>query len=180
MRPLSSNDIEAELSYAYLHAVAGHAGVGCRYACRHEDGRGIDAQLTAWGSWPDSYRTEVNLNVQLKATTDKLTDDGLHFSYFIKESKTSTHYDDLRSKTVDIPRILVVLCLPEDSSAWLAHSADQLVLKRCAYWVNLRGAGPTDNKSGVTVKFPKTQVFSPDGLKALIAQLPKTRRDEEP
>jgi hypothetical protein len=181
MRPLSSNDIEAELSYAYLHAVAGHAGVGCRYAIRHEDGRGIDAQLTAWGSWPESYRTEVNLNVQLKATAALPADDGLHLSYFLKESEKSTHYDDLRSKTVDIPRILVVLFLPEDSTAWLTHSADQLVLKRCAYWVNLRGAEPKpkENKWGVTIKLPKAQVFSPDGLRALITQLAKARRDEE-
>jgi len=76
MRPFSQNDIEAELSYAYLHAVAAHAGVACRPGDRHEDGRGIDAQLTAWGNWPDSYRTEVNLKVQLKATSLACADDG--------------------------------------------------------------------------------------------------------
>ncbi len=181
MRPLSSNDVEAELSYAYLHAVAAHAYVACRAGGRHEDGHGIDAQLTAYGTWPGTWRTEVMLNVQLKATTAGLTDDGLHLSYFLKESKTSTRYDDLRSKTVDIPRILVVLCLPPDPAAWLAHSADQLVLKRCANWVNLRGAGPKpkDNTSGVTVKLPKAQVFSPAGLVGLIAQLATIRRDEE-
>lgn len=98
-----------------------------------------------------------------------------------ERTEKSTHYDDLRSKTVDIPRILVVLFLPEDSTAWLTHSADQLVLKRCAYWVNLRGAEPKpkENKWGVTIKLPKAQVFSPDGLRALITQLAKARRDEE-
>jgi hypothetical protein len=29
MRPLTHNDIESELSYAYLHAVAAHAGASC-------------------------------------------------------------------------------------------------------------------------------------------------------
>lgn len=47
MNPLSNNDIENELSYAYLHAVAARSGIGCSLATRHEDNRGIDARLNA-------------------------------------------------------------------------------------------------------------------------------------
>ncbi|CAK0768443.1 hypothetical protein CCP3SC1AL1_4480001 [Gammaproteobacteria bacterium] len=49
MNQLSSNDIESELSYAYLHAVAAKAGVGCKIGSRHDDNAGIDAVLTGWG-----------------------------------------------------------------------------------------------------------------------------------
>lgn len=39
----TQQDIEARLSYAYLHAVASHAGYVCRPAIPEEDKEGIDA-----------------------------------------------------------------------------------------------------------------------------------------
>lgn len=69
MNPLTSHNIESELSYAYLHAVASSAGVGCAVSGRHEDNAGVDARLTGWGPFPaDCYREEVDIKVQLKAT----------------------------------------------------------------------------------------------------------------
>jgi hypothetical protein len=70
MKPLSPNDIESELSYAYLHAVAAKAGVGCKVGSRHDDNAGIDAELTGWGPFPGGgYREEIDIKVQIKATT---------------------------------------------------------------------------------------------------------------
>ena len=61
VRPLSANNIEAELSYAYLHAVASKAGVGCKLGSRHDDNAGIDAELTGWGPFPNGgYLTEID------------------------------------------------------------------------------------------------------------------------
>ena len=69
MQALSTPNIESELSYAYLHAVASKAGMACSQGSRHEDNNGIDASLTAWGPFADGgYLTEVNIKVQLKAT----------------------------------------------------------------------------------------------------------------
>ncbi|MDD4915191.1 MAG: DUF4365 domain-containing protein [Methylococcales bacterium] len=71
MKPLSNNDIESELSYAYLHAVASKAGVGCKLGSRHDDNPGIDAELTGWGPF-SGYRQEIDIKVQLKATAKPL------------------------------------------------------------------------------------------------------------
>lgn len=61
MRPLTPENIESELSYAYLHAVAARAGVGCKVSNRHDDNAGVDAELTGWGPFPDGgYRQEVD------------------------------------------------------------------------------------------------------------------------
>lgn len=49
MQALSPPNIESELSYAYLHAVASYASMACNVGNRHEDNNGIDATLTAWG-----------------------------------------------------------------------------------------------------------------------------------
>lgn len=169
MQGLSPPNIESELSHAYLHAVASRAGLSCRNGNRHEDNNGIDATLTAWLPPGDaSTLTEVSINVQLKATVDAPADDGVSLSYFLREPK---RYNDLRSETVAIPRILVVLFLPANEPEWLHHSPEQLILRRCAYWESLRGAPDIATTSGTTIKLPKAQVFSPEGLKQLAERL---------
>ena len=48
MQPLSTQDIESELSYAYIHAVAAFAAMTCVGANRVEDGMGSMRGSTAW------------------------------------------------------------------------------------------------------------------------------------
>jgi len=168
MRPLSSLNVESELSYAYLHAVASRAGMSCRDGNRHEDGNGIDAALTAWLP-PAAGRllTEVDLKVQLKATIADPEDDGGHLHYRLAKA---SRYNDLRCESVSAPRILVVLFLPRDDQDWIRHTSDQLVLKRCAFWVSLRGA-PDITGDSVKVKLPSAQRFAPDTLAGLVDRL---------
>ncbi|HMJ89487.1 MAG TPA: DUF4365 domain-containing protein, partial [Candidatus Acidoferrum sp.] len=173
MQALSQPNIESELSYAYLHAVASKAGMSCRTGTRHEDNSGIDAALTAWGPFPGGgYLTEIDIKVQLKASIKTPADDGSNFSYFVDGV---SRYNDLRSETIDVARFLVVLFLPPNADEWLTHSVDQLLLRRCAYWESLRGAPATSNGSGATIKLPKAQTFTPTALTALATRL--SRRD---
>ncbi len=172
MRPLSPPNIESELSYAYLHAVASQAAMACRDGNRHEDNNGIDAQLTAWLPFVDANTlTEVDIKVQLKATIAEPADDGHNYEYRLQGAN---RYNDLRSETIGIARILVVLFLPRDAAEWVHHSPDQLALRRCAFWQSLRGA-PEINAGSAVIKLPKTQVFSPEGLTQLAGRL--SRRD---
>ncbi|CAN5189181.1 hypothetical protein BH11BAC6_BH11BAC6_14490 [soil metagenome] len=41
--PLPTNEIESELSYAYLHAIASRAGLNCKLESRHGDNYAVDA-----------------------------------------------------------------------------------------------------------------------------------------
>jgi hypothetical protein len=111
--------------------------------------------------------TEVDIKVQLKATIAEPTDDGLNYEYRLQGAN---RYNDLRSETIGIARILVVLFLPRDAAEWLNHAPDQLVLRRCAYWQSLRGA-PEITAGSVVVKLPKAQHFSPDSLTQLVSRL---------
>jgi len=173
MQELSPPNIESELSYAYLHAVASQAGMACKVGSRHDDNNGIDATLTAWGPFQNGgYLTEVDIKVQLKATVSAPVDDGINLSYFLQGV---TRYNDLRTSTVSVPRILVVLFLPTDAQDWLNHSENELALRQCAYWQSLRGGPAISNSSGTTVYLPKVQMFTPQALKELAARL--SRRD---
>ena len=169
MRALSNNDIESEISYAYLHAVASHAGMAVTMANRHADNNGIDATITAWGPFEGGGKIEeVDLRIQLKATVHVPSDDGKTLSYFLAGVN---RYDDLRKVSLLTPRLLVVLFLPSESSQWLSCSTDNLLLRHCAYWLSLRGASKIETTSGTTVKFPKNQPFTPEELKKLAVRL---------
>jgi hypothetical protein len=169
MKPLTLENIESELSYAYLHAVASHAGASCVVAGRHEDNTGVDAKLVGWGPFPNGgYRTEVDLKVQLKATVRAPAEVGDSLSYSLSGIQ---QYDDLRCETVSTPRILVVLFLPAQAQEWITHTDEALSLHKCAYWVSLRGATASSNKTAQTVYLPKHQRFDADGLRDLFAMI---------
>ena len=169
MNSLTSQHIESELSYAYLHAVASQAGVACEVAGRHEDNAGVDARLVGWGPFKNGgYRNEVDIKVQLKATVKPpaMIDDAYAYSL-----AGISRYDDLRSETVSTPRILIVLFLPTSSSEWITHTEDALSLHKCAYWVSLRKAPASANKHAHTVYLPKSQRFDAAGLTALMSSI---------
>jgi hypothetical protein len=158
-------EIESELSYAYLHAVAAKAGMSCNQGNRHDDGAGVDVEVTYRGMTTHPYLRHVQLNIQLKAT---VKDSGTHqdfLSYFMQGSK---RYDKLRTNDSEIYKILVVLFLPSDANSWLSISTDELILKKAAYWVCLYGAPASTNSSGQTVYLPKANLLTPESLKDLV------------
>ncbi len=161
---LSMNEMEAELSYAYLHAVASRAGFACEIAGRQSDRAGIDARVHVQERLaPEATFTDFPIEIQLKATARGAALQNEHYSYWLK----SDHYEKLRNPGVWNLRLLVVLFLPEDQSQWLMHNEDGMVTRRCAYWVSLRGAALSDNATGQTVYVPRANRFSHDGLRAL-------------
>jgi hypothetical protein len=170
MKLLSQNDSESELSYAYLHAVAAMAGASCTTVTRHQDNRGVDALLTAWIELQNGDTQEVDLKIQLKATTKEPVEQNDRLSYSLQGIN---RYDDLRAETITTQRLLVVLFLPKESTDRLSCSAEQLVLKKAAYWVSLCGAPPSDNDTAQTVYLPKTQRLTPESLITVFERLAK-------
>jgi hypothetical protein len=165
---LTDQNIEAELSYAYLHAVASHAGFSCEYRNRHLDGAGVDATITEDGRKldADSVLTSFSVDVQLKATYQDLTEREGKIAYELLLS----HYDKLRLEEVAAPRLLVLLRLPRSPEEWLTISEESLVAKRCAYWVSLRGAATSENEKKQTVYVPRLNLLSPQGLRDVMAR----------
>lgn len=169
MSLLPSQEIESELSYAYLHAVASMAGMSCQVSNRQSDRAGIDARIVAQGNFgPQAVLTDISLDVQLKATTQQRSVQNNKIPYFLQGIG---RYDVLRRETVIPPKILVVLFLPPESSQWLVWDPERLCLQECAWWVSLRGAPHSTNESGKTVYLPIDQYFNPDSLHTMITRL---------
>jgi hypothetical protein len=165
---LTDQNIEAELSYAFLHAVASRAGFSCEYRNRHLDGTGVDATITEDGRKlaDDSVLTSFSVDIQLKATYRELPEQGGRFSYPL----SIPHYEKQRLEEVASPRLLIVLRLPRDPEEWLRISEDSLVAKGCTYWVSLRGAAATTNKDSQTVYIPRQNLLTPQSLTNLMAR----------
>lgn len=85
-------------------------------------------------------------------------------------------YNDLRDTEVGCPRILVLLALPQDEPAWTEQTEEYLLVRKCAYWMSLKGLGPTTNTAKNRVAIPRTNVFS---VTALLELLDKVRKREE-
>ncbi|WP_436490341.1 DUF4365 domain-containing protein [Chitinophaga sp. ARDCPP14] len=166
--PLSSLNVESELSYAYLHAVASKAGMNCKVENRHGDNYGTDALVDYFAPIPNTYRTDVSLRIQLKATTNIQSETSTHFSYSFRGID---QYDKLRSNRGEPHRLLVVLLLPNSDNEWLSCSIDELILRNAAYWICLYNAPASTNQVSQTIYIPKTNLLTPDSLVAICQEI---------
>ncbi len=152
-----------EISKAYLHAVA--AICGYSVGTWTQDHGGIDATVGAASTVGSGHLARPKVDLQLKASarTDLEHDD------YVSWQLELAHYDSLRA-AASIPHILVVLLLPQDIGQAVEHTVQQLMIRRCAYWVKMTGmeAAAGDSK---TVRIPKRNVFAPDALREILTKV---------
>jgi hypothetical protein len=93
--------------------------------------------------------------------------DGANISYALKRK----NYDDLILTDLTDPRILVLVILPRNIEEWLTLSPEQLVLRRCGYWVSLCGNPSTENENTVTVHIPRANMFTAAKLQNMMHRI---------
>jgi len=162
--PLTDNDIESELSYAYLHAVAAAAGCECCVSGRMSDNHKIDTTLRCFDDFGPDTMCNVTLQIQLKATRQQLDETSTTIAFDL-DLET---YDTLRSTPSESAQLLVVLRLPDDKPQWLSSDVRALSLRKCAYWLSLVGAPASRNKTSQRVYFPKRNRLTPAALRTII------------
>jgi hypothetical protein len=161
---MTDNEQKQQLSIAYVHAVSARAGYACQLIAIDDDS--IDVQIAARGLvHQQAVLRSPKVDVQLKATAQPLLkEDHLAFALPLK------NYNDLREETL-VPRILVVLHLPDDDGLWLEQTEDEMISRRCAYWRTLLGEPATSNQTSVTVHLPRAQPFTVAGLRTLMEKV---------
>jgi hypothetical protein len=104
-----------------------------------------------------------SLGLQLKATINlaEPVDGAFRFPL------SRRNYDLLRLPT-QVPRLLVVLSLPRDDEHWLRVTAEELVLRRCAFWASLSGQPDTKNKETITISIPAENRLDVESLRVLM------------
>jgi hypothetical protein len=157
------NDLKAEIGHAYLRAVAHTAGYFVQEANRTMDADGVDFTIFA----PSAGRVvrSPRLDVQLKVTAEPVVEDPFPFDLPVK------NHEELRSAELQVPRVLVVVVVPPDAKDWVSASEEQLVLRRCGYWLSLRGAAGTENTATVRVRIPRAACFHVDDVRNIMRRI---------
>jgi len=159
-------DIQSQLSYSYLHAVASRVGCTVTEMPRLADNTGIDAMLTVSGQFSKiSTRTDFTIGVQLKSTVQEVQ--VLKNGVIPLSKLRRSTYDMFRSPNRPHPYLVILLHLPQDRESWLEITPDNMILRKCAYWVDLYGAAETRAKTP-TIYFPVQNLFTPDQLENTI------------
>lgn len=160
------NDIKERLSIAYVTAVAARAG--CQVSEPKIDKQSIDVTVK-----PIRGR-KVSIDLQLKATSVILPVDRT-----ISFDLPVNNYDSLRDQVCTAPHFLVLLLLDPNDGLWLEGTDEALILRRCAYWLDLRGAPATTTKETIRVKLPQSQPFNVMALEAMIQRAFESIRPPE-
>jgi hypothetical protein len=151
---------KAQFSLAYLHAVATAADLKLSHWL--VDDESVDATLGRAGGAGVVH--SPRLDVQLKCSAQALLHaDGIHFPLKRK------NYDDLRAQAPHVPKILVVLLVPESCAEWVSTVAEErMCLHRHAWWMSLRDADERPGVETPTVVLPRGQLFDAAALAAIV------------
>ena len=153
------NQRKARFSLACIEAVASHAGF--QIVEPKVDYDSVDGFLVG------DFGRRPRIEFQAKATArDVVRGQNIHFPLRLK------NYNDLRIEVIN-PRILIVLVMPDSLNEWLTQTHDELCLRHCAYWLNLKGEPAVPYTDNVTVHIPTANVFSSDRL---ISMMNNTKR----
>lgn len=150
-----------EFSYAYIYAVVSAAGYSCQIATRPMDIGGIDIIIS--GEEQEFSLYPPRLEVQVKSTSIAVID-----NEFIRYPLKLKNYNELRKSRTLVPKILVIILIPDNPTEWVNQSEEQLCLRRCGYWLSLKGQPATQNTESVTVYLPRQQLFTVSAIKNIM------------
>jgi len=147
---------------AYVQAVA--AAVGCAFWVQNPDLHSVD--LAFGRISPSPTNKAPRLEAQLKPSYAAAINDTV-----VSYDLPMKNYDDLRIEELTVPRVLILIVVPENVEDWIEQDEESLRIRRCGYWLSLRGAPQVDNMTTRVVHLPRNQVFDVDGLSGIFERL---------
>lgn len=159
------NNLKEAFSHAYVRAIAHAAGYFVHEANRPVDDDGIDLTILSRGT--GGAVRSPRLDLQVKGTARLISEGPLEdvfpFDLPVK------NYDELRSsEEFQVPRILVVVVVPDDAARWVSATEQELVMRHCGYWKSLRGEPASGNDTMQRVKLSRSARFHVDQVKDIM------------
>lgn len=148
-----------DFSGAYIRAVCAVTGCGIERITLDND----KVDYTVSSRVRGTVKTKPKIDIQAKckmgqsASCDPIP-------YVIDLST----YDNLRDELLTVPRILVVVLVPDDVDAWVNQSETELVLSHCGYWLSLKGLPESETTTNKTVYLPRQNIFTPAALRDMM------------
>lgn len=156
---MTLNQSKAQLSEAYATAIASAARCSTRKTAIDDD----SVDLTLVSTRNGLYRHKPELHLQLKATAQNVVG-ATHVDFDLPLK----NYEDLRDPMVLVPKILVVMVLPDNPADWLRQAEHRTRVYRCAYWLSLVDLPEVSNSTTVRVHLPRSQMFTPAALNTIM------------
>ena len=155
MAPTDHKDLFAQAYVRAVAAVAGYIPGGPEL-----DRESCDIQLSSAGAFTG---LPPRLEIQIKGTKEE--PEAGELVYDLKQK----NYDDLRYQPLMVPRLLVVVTVPgDDPQNWMTQSDEQLVMRRCGFWLSLRGRPTSGNDKQTRIRIPINQRFDVVALQLLM------------
>jgi hypothetical protein len=139
-----------EFQYAYLSALAAHAGLNRGTFSVDDDS--VDVTFQAKGYVGPGILRSPMIQIQMKCSSQDLIQDDV-----VKFPLKAKNYHDLQGGEFVVPRYLAVLLVPDNLQQWIVDHEDHIALFKSCYWLSLRDYKPTSNTSSVTVDIPTKQ-----------------------
>ena len=146
---------------AYLHTLTSVAGFSMAKPVPDDDS--VDWVIGAKGLFATLHSPKIEVQVKCPFRFTETPDT---ISYAIPRK----NYDDLRIAPVMVPRLLVVVTIPENIDDWVKLTKDGLLLRKWAYWKSLLHAPDLTNKKTVTVEIRKSQRLTIKSLQGLMTR----------
>jgi len=147
-----------QFSFAYVRSVAAAARVNVYKLDVDDDSIDIGFATKITSGCPSRPRLEA----QLKCSAVIPEKNGVfRYPLLLK------NYNDLRGDEL-IPRVLIVLMVPTKLDNWLTQDADQMIIRKAAFWLDLTGLQESRNKTTVTIAVPKANLFNSKALLKLL------------
>lgn len=159
---MTLDDQKEQFSFAYVRAVAAAAQIAVSEPAVDDDSIDLMFQQRCSGAIVRSPRLEAQVKCTEAAPVHPA-----HIAYPLKLK----NYDELRPLDILVPRILIVVLVPDDLGDWLSHSEQELAMRRCGYWFSLRGALATANTANVTVHLPRVNQFTVAQLRGIMQRI---------
>ncbi len=138
-----------QFSIAYTHALAAQRKINIARLDVDEDS--VDLVLRRSGGIEPQVSLQLKCSGMLDATSDPI-------EFPLKHK----NYEELRKNCL-VPKLLVVLRVPQNPEDWIYADAEHLLLRHRAYWLNLRGYPDPPPFTGIDVRNQKIPVMIPRG-----------------
>ncbi|MCU0499642.1 MAG: DUF4365 domain-containing protein [Anaerolineae bacterium] len=160
--PMDLNQQKEQFSNAYFCAVVAAAGYSF-YKPNVDDGS-IDWGIKGYREPDLNYIPQLELQLKCTANEEYLSKPKISFDLGRK------NYNDLANDTSLIPRILIVVIVPDNLAKWSEHTESHLILRYCAYWLSLKGQASIEGAKK-RVYLDRTNVFSVKTLKEIMTYI---------
>ena len=162
---MDENTRKEMFSYAYIQAVVSVAGFSVENKSRPMDNAGIDLTIESPGRIGELLCPKFDVQVKCTSSTDIVNKDVIKYPLPVQ------NYNRLRAIKTLVPQLLIIVLVPKKISEWLKTSEQEMLIKKCGYWVSLKGNPETKNSSTITVSIPRKNLFTPQNLSLIMKKI---------